>query len=70
MKNLNFQQKPPKIYEFIRSRFFCQLAATATVLPYLQPAVDRQPGHRRGDREEVGRNIPQISSRSLRIILE
>ena len=24
----------------------------------LQPAVDRQPGHRRGDREEVGRNIP------------
>ena len=24
----------------------------------LQPAVDRQPAHRRGDREEVGRNIP------------
>ena len=22
------------------------------------PAIDRQPGHRRGDREEVGRNIP------------
>ena len=26
--------------------------------PVLQPAVDRQPGHRREDREELGRNIP------------
>ena len=24
-----------------------------TMTPYLQPAVDRQPGHRRGDREVV-----------------
>ena len=23
-------------------------------IPYLQPAVDRQPGHRRGDREAGG----------------
>ena len=28
----------------------------------LQPAVDRQPGHRRGDREEVGGEIYIISS--------
>ena len=26
--------------------------------PVSRPAVDRQPGHRRGDREEVGRNMP------------
>ena len=32
-----------------------QLAAAGSVL---QPAVDRQPDNRRGDQEEVGRNIP------------
>ena len=29
-----------------------------TTAPYSRPAVDRQPGHRRGDREEVGRKTP------------
>ena len=37
--------------------FFKKTAPNFWIGLYLQPAVDRQPGHRREDREEVGRKI-------------
>ena len=49
-------------------------AGPGATYPYLQPAVDRQPGHRRGDREKVGRNIEETHLNSAlyhsEIILE
>ena len=78
MKNSTFSKKPTQIYEKVRSRPPSQLAPPATVLPLksmelygqmhapkLQPAVDRQPAHRREDRrascKEKANNITKSS---------
>ena len=51
VKNLTFSKKTSTNKSVVTR-------ASADDQSVLQPAVDRQPGHRRGDREEVGRNIP------------
>ena len=52
-----FKENPPKITNSSVVDFFCQPAATATVLLYLQPAVNRQPGSPRENREAEEKNI-------------
>ena len=51
-EKLNFFKKSAPNFSIVLA------AGPGAAYPYLRPAVDRQPGHRRGDREEVGRNTP------------